>query len=85
MIAVARIASELIIRPSAQPSLIRNHTLEAASAPVQVAALRAYRHPFVCSLVNGLITSDKFCMSRSARLSLSWCRNSELGERARQV
>jgi hypothetical protein len=25
--------------------------------------------------VNGLITSDKFCMSRSARLSLSWRRN----------
>ena len=51
---VARIACELIIHPSAQPSLIRNHTLEAASVSVQVATLRAVTHPFVRSLVLSL-------------------------------
>jgi putative SOS response-associated peptidase YedK len=36
---VARIACEHIIHPSAQPPLIGNHTLEAATIPAQVASL----------------------------------------------
>ena len=40
-----------IIRPPVSPSYLGNHTLEAASEPVQVAAFRAVNHPFVCPLV----------------------------------
>src|SRR5215204_885476 len=53
---VARIACELIIHPSAQPSLLGNHNREAASVPVQVATLRAVAHPCVRSLVLSLST-----------------------------
>src|SRR5215207_8726406 len=48
---VARIAYELIIRSSAQPSLIRIHTGDTEQVPVQVAPLRAVSHPPVRPVV----------------------------------
>ena len=53
---VARIAWELIINPSAQASLLGNHTLEAEQIPFQVASFRAVAHPVVRQVVLPLPT-----------------------------
>jgi hypothetical protein len=82
---VAAVRLRYIHPVPATPSTIKLLPRDTNLLAVQVAAFRTRTLSLMCQMVNGLITNDKFCMSRSARLSLSWRRSSELGEPARRV